>query len=455
MRAFEFLIEKAEQPAPQNTAPEAAVPTQQPGVQLGNLLGLKQDVLDMVSNLQAGKDTRRILEKVRELLAKNNATDNLGSYASRVQDLGATDADVKKAADQLTNLIAAAAEQTSLQDREFFFKKWEADQIVKVDKLLAGGRKFVIGELFEYYGKSKAITFLVNALSKEAGYGLGKGELLLAVLSQRINKAPGKGDLLIDGKSIEVKATDGGSPRFADQEVRVGSGYEKKRDEIIMAYSAQIQALGGLGKTGLNLANYIAIGQSEGVDKTKFKTDTTDLLDRIFDGKVDTADLLQAILNKKIGTSKKLFAEKTFQRYMDIKQDDGVLYINLAAKEPTYVMFKTVEDLAKLGLYLHAGTIYILGMSGNRDVFPQMSINDVPEAAAEEVSGVPAPKTKTKPAKAAPEADELSAMKKNAGIKPITATAGIPPSPNTTTMQDTAMVSPNSKPKTPTDNTSF
>ena len=210
-----------------------------------------------------------------------------------------------------------------------------------------------------------------------------------------------------------------------------------------MAYSAQIQALGGLGKTGLNLANYIAIGQSEGVDKTKFETDTAELLDRIFDSKVDTTDLLQAILNKKVGTAKKLFAEKTFQRYMDIKQDDGVLYINLAAKETTYVMFKTVEDLAKLGLYLHAGTIYIIGMSGNRDVFPQMSINDVPEAPAEEVSGVPAPKTKTKSAKAAPATDELSAIKKNAGIKP--STTDIPPSSNTTTIQDTAMVS-NNKP---------
>ena len=454
MRAFEFLIEKAEQSAIQDTAPETAS-AQQSGIQRGNLLGLKQDVLDMVSNLQAGKDTRRILEKVRELLAKNNATDNLGAYAGRVQDLGATDDDVRKAADQLTNLIAAAAEQTSLQDREFFFKKWESDQIVKVDKLLLGGKKFLIGELFEYYGKSKAITFLVNALSKESGYGLGKGELLLAVLSQRINKAPGKGDLLIDGKSIEVKATDGGSPRFADQEVRVGPGYEQKRDEIIETYSAQIQALGGIGKTGLNLANYIAIGQSEGVDKTKFKTDTADLLDKIFDNKVDTADLLQAILNKKVGTAKKLFAEKTFQRYMDIKQDDGVLYINLAAKEPTYVMFKTVEDLAKLGLYLHAGTIYILGMTGNRDVFPQMSINDVPEAASGDVSVVPAPKTKAKSTKTAPATDELSAMKKNAGINPATTTAGIPPSPNTTTMQDTAMISPNNNPKTPSNKLPF
>lgn len=437
MRAFEFLLE-----APAAAPAVTTAPTQQPGIQLGNLLGLKQDVLNMVSNLQASKDTRRILEKVRELLAKNNATDNLSAYASRVQDLGATDSDVKKAADQLTNLIAAAAEQTSLQDREFFFKKWESDQIVKVEKLLEGGKKFLISELFEYYGQSKAIKFIVNALSKEAGYGLGKGELLLAVLSQRINKAPGKGDLLIDGKSIEVKATDGGSPRFADQEVRVGSGYEQKRDEIIMAYSAQIQALGGLGKTGLNLANYIAIGQSEGVDKTKFGTDTAELLDRIFDGKVDTADLLQAILNKKVGTAKKLFAEKTFQRYMDIKQDDGVLYINFAAKEPTYVMFKTVEDLEKLGLYLHAKTIYIIGMSTDRSVFPQMSINDVPETPAEEVSGVPAPKIKAKSAKAAPATDELSAIKKNAGIKPTTTTADIPPSLNTTTTQDTATVSP-------------
>jgi hypothetical protein len=91
MRAFEFLLE-----APATAPAVTTAPTQQPGIQLGNLLGLKQDVLNMVSNLQASKDTRRILEKVRELLAKNNATDNLGAYASRVQDLGVTDSDVKK-----------------------------------------------------------------------------------------------------------------------------------------------------------------------------------------------------------------------------------------------------------------------------------------------------------------------------------------------------------------------
>lgn len=436
MRAFEFLSE---------TEQELVQPT---GIVKSNLLGLKQDILDMITNLQSGKDSRRILEKVKDLLAKNNATDNLGSYADRVQGLGANDADVKKAADQLTNLIAAAAEQTSLQDREFFFKKWESDQIVKVDKLLAGGKKFVIGELFEYYGKSKAITFIVNALSKEAGYGLGKGELLLAVLSQRINKAPGKGDLIVDGKTIEVKATDGGSPRFADQEVRVGPGYEQKRDEIIEAYSAQIQALGGLGKTGLNIEKYMAIGQSEGVDKTKFKTDTSELLEKIFNGKVDTSDLLQAIVNKKSGTAKKLFAEKTFQRYMDIKQDDGVLYINLAAKEPTYVMFKTVEDLEKLGLYLHAGTIYIIGMSGNRDVFPQMSINDVPEQASGDVGGVALPKKKIKDIKPdAPATDELTSIKKNAGIAPTGSSQSInvPQTKNTTTLTGTSMASTSPK----------
>jgi hypothetical protein len=440
MRAFEFLLEKAAA-AP---APATSAPVGQSGLNPANLLGLKQDVLDMVNNLQAGKETRRILEKVKELLAVNKVADSLGAYASRVKDQGATDTDVAKAANQLTNLIAAAAEQTSLQDREFFFKKWEADQIVKVDKLLSGDQRYVVGDIFEYYGKSKAITFIVNALAKEAGYGLGKGELLLAVLSKRINKAPGKGDLIIDNKSIEVKTNDGGAPRFADQEVRVGAGYEKKRDEIIQAYAPQIEALGGLGKTGLNIDNYIGIGQSEGVDKAKFRADTAELVNRIFDGKVETSDLVDAIMNKKSGTSKKLFAEKTFQRYMDIKQDDAVLFINLKAKEPTYVMFKTVADLEKLGLYLHAKTIYILGMSGNRDVFPQMSINDSPSAESGD-GAIPTAKPKQKVAKpvapvAAPASDDLSTMKKNAGIKPPAPT-GIAPSPNTTTMQGTSMVS--------------
>ena len=338
-----------------------------------NLLGLRQDILDKLEALPQTKDSRRTLEKIRELLQATDATDNLRAYAERITDLGAQDTDVAGAVEQLTKLIGAVVQMTSVKDKNLFFKLWEGDRLVKVDKLMKGGEVMNLSGLFSYYGRSKAVTYVVNSLSKDAGYGLGKGEFLLAVLSRRIQKAPGKGDLLIDGKSIEVKATDGGSPRFADQEVRVAQGYEQTRDQLFDLYKEEIAQTGGAGKTGLNLEKWIAVGQQTTVDKPTFAKNTAALLNKIFP-EMDNTALSTAIAAGQLGKAKSLYANASFTRYMNIKQDEAVLYINLSKKDPTYVMFRTVEDLANMGLYLHAETIYILGMSGNRDVYPQMSV---------------------------------------------------------------------------------
>ena len=338
-----------------------------------NLLGLRQEILDKLEALPQTKDARRTLEKVRELLQATDATDNLKAYADRITDLGAQDNDVAGAVEQLTKLIGAVVQMTSVKDKNLFFKLWEGDRLVKVDKLMKGGEVMNLSELFSYYGRSKAVTYVVNSLSKDAGYGLGKGEFLLAVLSRRIQKAPGKGDLLIDGKSIEVKATDGGSPRFADQEVRVAQGYEQTRDQLLDLYKEEIAQIGGRGKTGLNLDKWVQVGQQTTVDKPTFAKNTQALLSKIFP-EMDNTALANAIAAGQLGKAKSLYANSSFTRYMNIKQDEAVLYINLSKKDPTYVMFRTVEDLANMGLRLHADTIYILGMSGNRDVYPQMSV---------------------------------------------------------------------------------
>ena len=338
-----------------------------------NLLGLRQEILDKLEALPQTKDARRTLEKVRELLQATDATDNLKAYADRITDLGAQDTDVAGAVEQLTKLIGAVVQMTSVKDKNLFFKLWEGDRLVKVDKLMKGGEVMNLSELFSYYGRSKAVTYVVNSLSKDAGYGLGKGEFLLAVLSRRIQKAPGKGDLLIDGKSIEVKATDGGSPRFADQEVRVAQGYEQTRDQLLDLYKEEIAQIGGRGKTGLNLDKWVQVGQQTTVDKPTFAKNTQALLSKIFP-EMDNTALANAIAAGQLGKAKSLYANSSFTRYMNIKQDEAVLYINLSKKDPTYVMFRTVEDLANMGLRLHADTIYILGMSGNRDVYPQMSV---------------------------------------------------------------------------------
>lgn len=367
MRAFEFLLEAEPEVDLADTV----------GVK-ENPLGLKGEVLDKIKTLPDDKESKRVLAKVKDLLNSVNAMNNLEAFKARLEPLAQADVDVERAMNQLVNLLAAAAAQTSPRDRDFFLKKLEADNIVKVERLLEPGNSFTIEQMFNYYGKSPAITFVVDALSKVADYGMGKGEVVFAVLSKRITKAV-KGDLEVKSGEgtlkVEVKATDGGSPRFADQEVTVAPGYEQVRDELLKIYAPQIEELGGAGKTGVNIDNWIALGQRSDVDKDQYNTHTFELLEKIFPGQ-DNTDLAQAISKGKSGTAKGLYANKTYERYMNIKNDDVVMYINFAGGSPTYTIFKTVDDLTNLGMRFHAKTIYILGF-GARSTYPQMSMSSL------------------------------------------------------------------------------
>jgi hypothetical protein len=364
MRAFEFLIEQ---------------PTTQGDVTT-NPLGLRAEVIDAIKNLPDDKESKRIIQKVKDLLTHVDVGSSLEAFKQKLEPIAANDTDVEKAMNQLTNLIAAAAARTTVGDRDFLMKKWSADQIVKKDRLRTAGKNFTIDQMFNFYNKSQAITFIVDALSKVEGYGMGKGEVVFAVLSKAITKAS-KGDLEIldtnpDGTAssfkIEVKATDGGSPRFSDQEVKTGPGYEQKRDELIEKYRPQLEALKAIKATGVNLNMWIAVGQDPKTDKDGYYTDTLELLEKIFPGQ-DNTELAGLIASGKDGASKALYSNKTFERYMNMKNDDVVMYINFAADTPTYTIFTTVEDLAKIGFRFHAQTIYILGQ-GTRSTYPQMSV---------------------------------------------------------------------------------
>jgi|SRR6056300_528399 len=367
MRAFEFLLEDE----------QVVDPADNVGI-ADNPLGLKGEILSKIKTLPDDKESKRILAKVQDLLNSVNAVNSLEAYKLKLDPVAQVDADVKKAMNQLVNLLAAAAAQTSPRDRDFFFKKLEADNIVKVERMTEPGSTFTIDQMFNFYGKSPAITFIVDALSKVSDYGMGKGEVVFAVLSKRISKAI-KGDLEVKSGEgtlkVEVKATDGGSPRFADQEVTVAPGYEQVRDELLKIYAPQIEELGGAGKTGVNIDNWIALGQRTDIDKDQYNTHTFELLEKIFPGQ-DNTDLAQAISNGKSGTAKGLYANKTYERYMSIKNDDVVMYINFAGDRPTYTIFKDVEDLTKLGMRFHAKTIYILGF-GQRSTYPQMSMSAI------------------------------------------------------------------------------
>jgi len=87
-----------------------------------NLLGIKQEILDRLKNISLDKEGRRTLQRVQDILDRGKATDAINFYAQKVKSIGLSDNDVQQAVDQLTQLVAAAAQTTSTTDRDFFFK---------------------------------------------------------------------------------------------------------------------------------------------------------------------------------------------------------------------------------------------------------------------------------------------------------------------------------------------
>ena len=59
-----------------------------------------------------------------------------------------------------------------------------------------------------------------------------------------------------------------------------------------------------------------------------------------------------------------------------MKDDEGVLYINLTKDPITTVFFKNADELTASSLRLHAGTVYLTSIADVRLPFPQMEIVD-------------------------------------------------------------------------------
>jgi len=210
-----------------------------------------------------------------------------------------------------------------------------------------------------------------------AALGQGKGEFALSVLSKNIAK-PQKGDLVVDGTKVEVKTTDGGAGRFTDQEVRPGAGFEQVARQLA-ALLAPYQAKAT--KSGPNLDNIVNIYSTISKDAEK-KEEADNIINSIeqcisliFQGQ-DVGPIVNAIKAGNVNSAKQEYAKTSFNYYMDKKEDEGVLYINLTKDPISLIWFADADDLTASGLRLHAGTVYITSVSDVRLPYPQMEIVD-------------------------------------------------------------------------------
>ena len=76
--------------------------------------------------------------------------------------------------------------------------------------------------------------------------------------------------------------------------------------------------------------------------------------------KKDIAEFMKALKNDRWGDAKQAYARANFNYYMSMKEDDGVLYINLTKDPISLVYFSSAEELEDHDLRMHSKSIYLI-----------------------------------------------------------------------------------------------
>lgn len=332
----------------------------------------KDEIAKRIKTLPADDSTLQALKEIEDLLKHVNAGGRMGIINGELTAIN--DATVTAAQKEIARFILSIPQ--TAEQRDELFKLWKADRLVDRKKLLTIG-KASFDQLITSYNSNPLIKELVNELMHVAVLGQGKGEFGLSALSKKIHKQEGKGDLSIDGRPIEVKTTDGGAGRFTDQEVRMAEGFEQAATELNKWITNHPTAPAKLPGSGLSLGMAVSYAEMlDAKDKKKYYTMVENVITKIFGGKKtkDIDAVMAAIKSDNTNEALQAYARASFNYYMGMKKDEGVLYINVVKEPISTVFFKDADDLANCSLRFHASTPYITSIKDVRLPYPQIEI---------------------------------------------------------------------------------
>lgn len=338
---------------------------------IDELEAMKLVLSSKIKELPIDEKTAKALREIEDLLSHVSRGGKMGIVGHELQSIN--DPTVSAAQKMLARYILSIDMEPA--QRKQLFDLWRADKLVDRKKLLRVGKK-TLSDIIAHYDDNPGIKELVDDLMSVQALGQGKGEFALSVLSKNIGK-PDKGDLVVDGRKVEVKTTDGGAGRFTDQEVRPGQGFEQAARALNTFTDKVLVQLGAkpLPRSGLSLGLACQIAPKL-QDSKEFVDMCKNVINIIFDNTDSTAvnKIADAIASGNQGSAMQEYAKLSFNYYMDKKDDEGVLYISLVSNPTSLIWFTEADELASSGLRLHAGTVYITSIADIRLPYPQMEI---------------------------------------------------------------------------------
>lgn len=332
------------------------------------LLELKSTISTKIHELIYSTQTKAALLEIDNMLTLSSFGGKTGYIEHELKSF--PDPDVISESALLSRYILSL--NCTLPELTELFALWRADKLVKFDVLLTPGTHD-FSEIINGYKTNSAIRDLTNELSRVSAVSQGKGEFLFRMLSRRIFKRS-KGDLQIDGINVEVKTTDGGSARLADQDVKPLPGYSSAVEKFQKNWHTYLSLL-NIPETGLSLEWIYKLSKfvtKHEVDQ--YFKDVENIFYFIFPTE-NVIEIVDALRLGYIKYAKQLYVRANFNYYRSIKvDDDAVLYLNIAKSPAMIVYFNTCDDLYDMNLRLHATSCYPITSKDVRNCYPQVEI---------------------------------------------------------------------------------
>jgi hypothetical protein len=297
---------------------------------------VRSEIVTRVTDMADEKDLKDVLKYTNRFAIRNDVTDF---------------AIIRKYSDVVAKVILQSLADADLPPKEVqdFLTQLSVDGILKVDTLLEPGAIHSLDKLIDTGYRSifdKIKNDLFSNLSGSIGEkgAVGKGEYLLSIMSPKINRTGGAGDLDVDGKSVEVKS--GTNGRIGPD----GSFSLVGRFKDFVSFIQQLVRAGKLPSSKLQLTNdpikfNPTLNMSFFSDffetEENVKAALGMMLDMHYGNDYDT----ESIVNKVVGsggaingaTLAKEMMKASFTVYKDVKGFDGILVMDSSITQFLYI----------------------------------------------------------------------------------------------------------------------
>ena len=344
----------------------------------GSIADTKKDVIDKISALpDEGEQTSKIVSYIEQLLNDMGVGGRLASIMQGLENVDdvTVDGTIKKIAK-----IIASIEMTPLE-RAQLFAMWNKDTLVDISSITTPGM-YSFKNIFTGYGAEVYMTELVDDLADVSGYGIGAGEFLFAVLSKRISgigSTKGVGDLIIDGKNVEVKTKTAKNARFVDYHVKPDDTWQSKTKQFYTDF-ADLDIVANSPATGINSSGLMScLTDPKLIQEPLRAQNFLKQIKGLFNSHMPTlsgsqlTELVNLLNSSNEAQFKKVYGAYNMLNYMNIKNAkgnlDGIMFVDKPTKMVCYI--KTVEDI--LARDLAVGTIYTVTKDKNYP-YPQIGI---------------------------------------------------------------------------------